>query len=1600
MKKFLTVLLLTVVCGVSFSQAYRNEWINYSNTYYKFKVSATGIYRIPKSQLQTIGLGNTAAQNFQLWHNGVEVPLYTTATSGLLASDGYLEFYGQTNDGTPDTDVYPDPSYQPSTVRSLFEDQGTYFLTINSESANARFANTANSLTNPGTAEPYCLYNARRNYTDQLWGGYASVISGEYVRSATFDKGEGFQSGAFVNTNVTFNNLKVYTAGPAMSIKVRGSGAAIGGRKIFYNLNGTLLDSTYNYSFETYDLSNSGLPVTGITNDAVSLDFISSSSSNDYAAIMLSDISISYPRQFSFGGMSQVSFSVPANASGSYLEITNFNSSSVSPILYDITARKRYVCQLNGNTVQVKLDPATTTHAFVLLSSAVINTVASFTSRTFVDYSSVDNQGDYLIITNSLLNSGSNNQVQAYANYRSSVAGGSYAVKVMDVSQLTDQFAYGIKLSPLCIRNFLRFARDNYSVTPKFALLIGHGTDYISYRNNEGNANKDLLNLVPTWGNPGSDNLLGAANNNSPNIATPIGRISVTNNTELQNYLAKVVEYEQARVSSTHQQETEDWRKQVLHLIGASDAATADIIIPMMDSYRQIISGPSVGAQVGSYVKANNPNLTQSTAEVANRINSGVSLITYFGHSSTSSLDFSLNNPSDYTNTNGKYPVFIANGCLAGNFFAFDDSRLAGYNYTISEKFLLAQSRGSIAFIASTHYGVVNTLDYLTRYWYDAATGNSYGKSLGEIQQAAIQGVWSYYTGDYHTRLTLEETAINGDPAIKIFAQTLPDYSLEPQNITVTPGFISSADDSVYVQITPFNLGKALSTPVALKVERKLPDGTTRLIRNITLATLRHTDTLNVSIPIIGNLEKGTNQVIVTIDPANVYAELSETNNTTTKDFEISDDEIRPVYPYTLSVVNTPSFRLSASTVNPFQAARPYRVQMDTTEKFNSSLLYSRDTISSGGVVGFPPMSNLQNDKVYYWRVAPVINGTATNWRSASFLYNSNGTPGWNQSHFYQKMKSAYQQMSLDSVSRSYSYRNRINNLFITHSKFPESGTEQSHFSIAVNGDLLIRSACLGKSVIFCVFDTISFKPWQNLTGLYGSYVNCNNSTRSYNFEFSYLDATNRKKMMDFMDIIPNGYYVVARLILDPDPGTSNSYNYSLANTWKADTALFGSGKSLYHSLQAQGAQLDSINVPSGRIWSLTYRKNSADRFAPHFDFSPTIYDRITTSIDCPTIDTIGYVTSPKFGPARSWQNVHWRGHSVETSNSPDSVLLTVYGFDNAGNRYPLISKPNSEIDFSIANIDATVFPYLQLQLRNQDAVNASPWQLDSWKIDYTPAPEGGIAPNLYFAAADTANIDSMQLSRYPFGVAFKNVSSASFDSVKVKITLTDSLGNSRQIVLPKVRPIASGDTAKVYFELSTDTMVGRYNMLVDINPDNDQIEQQHFNNFLYKSVVVLRSSDLGICPGSSITYKAENAAVGTYRWQVDTGTGYIDVVDNAIYSGTSTTSLRLTAPPTAWYGYKYRCMITSGGTTYSREFVLKFAVKWNGTFSTAWENVSNWTCGVLPDEYTDVIINSAISRYPVVNSSASCRSIKALPNSTIRVTTGNSLKVAGKPGN
>lgn len=145
-------------------------------------------------------------------------------------------------------------------------------------------------------------------------------------------------------------------------------------------------------------------------------------------------------------------------------------------------------------------------------------------------------------------------------------------------------------------------------------------------------------------------------------------------------------------------------------------------------------------------------------------------------------------------------------------------------------------------------------------------------------------------------------------------------------------------------------------------------------------------------------------------------------------------------------------------------------------------------------------------------------------------------------------------------------------------------------------------------------------------------------------------------------------------------------------------------------------------------------------------------------------------------------------------------------------------------------------------------------------------------------------------------------------------------------------------------------------------------------------------------CPAST-TLISSNLRGTVFQWQVNSGSGFTNLFDNVDYTGTTSSDLLINNALSSWYGYQYRCIVDGN---YSDTTTLKFTCYWNGSTNTAWENPLNWNCGKLPDANTDVVINSGIPFYPVINSNKSCRSVDIRPGATIKVITGFNLLLTG----
>ncbi|MBI1780813.1 MAG: hypothetical protein HYR66_05530, partial [Sphingobacteriales bacterium] len=797
-------------------------------------------------------------------------------------------------------------------------------------------------------------------------------------------------------------------------------------------------------------------------------------------------------------------------------------------------------------------------------------------------------------------------------------------------------------------------------------------------------------------------------------------------------------------------------------------------------------------------------------------------LVTYFGHSSPNTLQFSLDEPADLKNV-GKYPFFIANGCQAGNNYLFDTLRLA-QNLTLSEKNIVTPNAGSIGFLASTHLGIVNFLHFYTNEFYTELSKKSYGKSFGEITKNTINYIMQTFTDeDYFNRQNSEQVSLNGDPAVHAYSFPKPDYVIEPQLVGISPQIISIAEPSFNVSLKMMNIGKGTTDSIRVIVKRKYPsDGHEENIFDQKIPAIQFEDSIQLVVPVQPLRDKGLNKLTFIVDADNTTDESCETNNTISKDVFIYENELRPVYPANYSIINKQNITFSASTANALQPSQQYLMEIDTTTAFNSPLKATASSVSSGGILTFTPTVTFSDSTVYYWRtgVGDASTGNVI-WNVASFVYLPNSTEGFNQSHYYQFKNDLYYNISLDSADRKFKYKVSDRNLKVRTGIYPYFSFDRIDVNLDFEG--IDNYGCRYLSFQFYVLDGKTLKPWHNTGSLYGSQAICQRTPRNF-FEFSYQDSSSRRKAMDFMNFVPDSNYI---LITNLGRDFVSSVN---ASTLMSDTSYLGSGVSLYHTFKKYGFDLiDSFRANKPMIF--IFKKN--DLSFPAQQFIGNTTDWLVKDFNLRGLINIGTIESPWFGPAKKWNDLHWDGKDLEPQ--PDQTSIEILGQTVAGDVVSLATLSPAK-DTSVSFIDAATYPHLKLRMTNADTVNSSPNQLRYWRLNGETLPEGAIAPNILYQFKDVVAQGEFITAK----VAFKNISGKTFDdSLSVKCVITDRNNVPNAINIPKIKPPAPGDTTTVTFTVDTKNLSGVNSMYLMFNPDGIVAEQYLFNNFLYKDFTV-----------------------------------------------------------------------------------------------------------------------------------------------------------------
>jgi len=1393
---------------------YGNEWINFDQSYFKLKVGQNGIYRLSAQALGSAGIpSQITGSQLQLWHNGEQVPIFTS-NSGIFSPNDFIEFFGKKNTSELDRYLFRQPdSMMMNPNYSLVTDTAAYFLTWVNDTSNLRYEPIANDLTNLPPKENYYFASLLNNYTNIA----QKLVIGQNISTSSYDQAEGYASNYANEKTYTLSPTNIYTNGPDAQLSLRFSGNAGHHQQVISLNDQTILTSEFDH-FEVRQ-ETVAVPIGQVTGN-MNIKLKGMNANTDLHRV--ANILLKYPRLFEFENLPSYAFEIEAASAVKYLEINNFDAAGGQPVLYDLTNHWRMLGVLEGGLVKFALPASSASRSLILVNETNGALTANLQPVPFIDFGAMDH--DYIILTgHKLMNDGSGlNRVQEYADYRASQAGGGFDPIVVEAEQLYDQFSWGIERHPFSVRNFGVFVKKHWS-NPRYFFIIGKGREYTGAR-----TAFDLITAleegfyVPTYSFPGSDNMLLAGDDGFTPVI-PIGRIAAITQEDIRIYLDKIKELE-ANKNLPQTLADRAWMKRVMHMGSGKDPAEQNDIKAYLKEFETSIENSKFGAEVKDFYKTStDPIQVSVTQQLFDFINSGTSLITFFGHSAVNTFDFSIDNPDNFENK-GKYPMILSLGCYSGN--------IHSSTISISERFCFLKDKGAIAFGASSGAGYAGPLSTFGGEFYKNIGEEMYGQGIGDAVQDAIKSI---PTGQFAWDIMRQQFNLHGDPAIQLNPAPGPDFIVDAASVKFNPTQITTQMVDFELGFEVVNIGSFAKDSILVSIEHELPNGTKTTAKELLIPAPALRVLLNIKLPTLGNIAKGYNKFYITVDksarvnelPSPVAEQNNElvTGNATGIGIYFLDNSVDAVYPTEFSILGNTGIELMASTADPLISERNYVFQIDTTALFNSPSLLTYKTSKPGGIIKWKPNINWGNDQVYYWRISPdsISSTQGYIWDNSSFIYLNGTESGWNQSHFYQWKRDVFKDMELKSHG-NLKFIDNYKDVFIKNPVNTLAGGIELQINNNFEGRFWYN---MDAGVYVMVFDSTTASSWLNVPPYpYGVPLNIGGFPVPA-FTFETQTQAGRQQLIEFLrDVVPAKDYVVLHTVqanLDSDYKPQD---------WASDQPTLGTD--LFQVLENQGANLIHNTLTTGAVpYIFAYQKDVGPLKEVLAD---SLTQVLTVNVGIPGYWDEGAVLSTPIGPASAWNKLIWQ---PELASNPEtdtiSVDLLAHNPTTMLDSVLVSNIQPGELD--LTNVPANIFPYLRLRFNSKDSIFRTSPQLNFWRLLYEGEPDFAVNPNGYFQLlSDT--LEQGQALRLQCLV--ENIADFPGDSLLIKYTVRDE-NNAENIVFTTEKKLAAHDSLQSNLTLDTKSLFGKYSLVMELNPEDDQPEQTHVNNVLNTSFYVTK---------------------------------------------------------------------------------------------------------------------------------------------------------------
>lgn len=1376
-----------------------NEWVKFNQPYFKISVAKNGLYRLTYTDLQNAGfpVATTNPLRIQVFHRGIEQRIRIAGElDGVFNPSDYVEFYGEKNTGVSDTELYK-PATQPHSYYNLYTDTTAYFLTVNSVVQTPRRMDLFSEVNIGLPAETVHIDEKLLVLSDQ----YSTGIRYDVIQNTFFETGEGWTGAMVLSGNFADYTLSnIINTSPASGnpiLEVQVVGREINNQQVQISVGpatpSRVFDTQTITEFQTATLSGT-LNWSDIGADGklvVRLSVTSGRASVSY-------IKLTYPQTINAAGAPEKILVLKPNPGNkSYIEVQN---PAPSTQLFDVTDPANVsIIEPRGTSPLTAVVNNTVTSRKILATNSFVTP-----SVKRVSFRNINPSAEFVIISNKALMKPAasyTDVVKAYGGYRASPEGGAYDTLVVDMNQLYNQFNYG-EVSPLAIMRFMRYLVQ--SGDPKYLFLIGKGLD-VGYGYHRNPSAFQLKDLVPTAGMPASDIYFTAGlAGNGYEPAVPTGRITASTPQEVAAYLNKVKEMEAQPFDAL-------WRKNLLHLSGGLAVGEPETFKRYLKELEPYAKGYYLGGAVTAISKS---NAGFEIFNISEHVNKGLNLITLFGHSSPGQNDVNIgfvSSPDLGYNNPGKYPMFLINGCNAGDFFATTTR--------YGEDWINTAGKGAVGFMANTSFGYSSYLQEYSDVFYSVGYSDSVfiHKGIGEIQKEVVRKAT-----DNNTSLEMitqsQQMLLLGDPAVALFGANKPDYEISDTHIyaeSYTAEPITALSDSFALKIIVRNFGRAKEDTLEIRVTRTLGDNTS-VTYDSTFLPVLYSDTLTFNIP-RDDKGFGNNIFTVTLDASDKASELNEDNNSAQVSIFITQNAARGLYPQGFSIVNTLSTNLVVQSSNLLDDARDFIIQLDTVDTFDSP--YKQEFTVNGKIVS--KQINLiaaVDTLAYYWRVRLAQAGPneSDGWQVNSFTYIEDGSAGWAQVHFPQYNSNETIGLVKDTQGRRLELKETVTDVviktfgvnhagFVTFTDGSFTRTYHPELSVKVGGteyhplSLIEATPLLGcrkNSINLIAFNKTTALPYMPVAVQYPDARACGKRPEIIT---SYSSSD-----------IANGDRDILAYITNVEVGDS--------------VILFSLGSPGYSSWPASVfTKLTELGIASGQISALQAgepviifaRKGSAPGTAV-IKRTSIIPEEAQPLMQVATVTgryVSGEMKSSLIGPATAWEKITFAAAISEVPQT-DRFSFDVVRISIDGTAHEWLQNTTAaEVD--LTGLDASEYPYIQLVFHAADEINLTSPQLKNWIVAYTPAAEGVLT-----YAGPTTSQHLFEGETLMNSYSFLNISQKHFsDSLLVQYTVYNKALRTSDVRTKKIPAPAPGTETVFDLTYHTQNKAGLNDVRVFVNP-------------------------------------------------------------------------------------------------------------------------------------------------------------------------------------